>query len=367
MLTRFSVENFKGFKNRFVLDLAHPGNYAFNSDCIRDGIVNKFAIYGINGIGKSNFGLAIFDLVNHLSENAKELEKYSNFLNLDGSKSYASFEYEFLFGGDVLLYRYSKTGVLDLVEESVSINGKEYLYFDYRTQKGFSLFPGSEVLNLETGSKNSRLKYIMGTAVLASSDSVNVALRRFGEFVDGMLLFYSLRKNGFIGFKERGDLLEKIIIEADKVEDFERFLNGQGLQAKIAVLDTPEGKKIYFKHKNGMLHYFSECSTGMESLILFYSWLISLEKCSFVYIDEFDAFYHYELSEAIVRELRKIKNAQIVVTTHNTDLLSNDLLRPDCYFILTDEKIDSLNRLTEKDLRLAHNLQKMFKANAFGK
>ena len=50
---------------------------------------------------------------------------------------------------------------------------------------------------------------------------------------------------------------------------------------------------------------------------------------------------------------------------HRRDLMNNDLMRPDCYFVLTDEKIDSLNRLTEKDLRLAHNLQKLFKAHAF--
>lgn len=365
MLRKFSVENFKGFKNRFTFDLSHPGNYAFSTDCIRNGIVDKCAIYGINGIGKSNFGLAIFDLVNHLSEKSKELNKYVNYLNLDSSKLYASFEYEFQFGEDILSYRYSKSNASTLLEESFSINGKELLYFDYRGQKGFSQFPGSEVLNLETGSMNSRLKYIMGTAILTGESKENELLKQFQAFVDGMLLFYSLRTNGFIGFKERGDLLEKIIIEAGKVEAFEEFLNRQGLHAHLVSLDTPEGKKIYFQHKNGVMHYFNECSTGMESLILLYAWLISLEQCSFVYIDEFDAFYHYELAEMIVKELKSFPNTQIVITTHNTDLMSNDILRPDCYFILTEEKIDSLNHLTEKDLRLAHNLQKMFKANAF--
>ena len=56
---------------------------------------------------------------------------------------------------------------------------------------------------------------------------------------------------------------------------------------------------------------------------------------------------------------------QVILTTHNTDLLSNDLLRPDCFFWLRDEKISSLADLTEKEIRKAHNLQKMFKAGAF--
>lgn len=54
MLRKFSVENFKNFQGKFVFDLSKPGNYAFNTDCIRNGVVDKAAIYGINGIGKSN-------------------------------------------------------------------------------------------------------------------------------------------------------------------------------------------------------------------------------------------------------------------------------------------------------------------------
>lgn len=366
MLRKFRVENFKGFMGRFMLDLSRPGNYEFGSDCIRNGIVDKCAIYGINGIGKSNFGLAIFDLVNHLTENSKEIEKYTkNYLNLDGFKPFAYFEYEFQFDDSILVYKYSKSAVNALVEESLSINDKEMLFYDFRNQKGFSSFAGSESLNLESSSPNSRVKYILSTAVLSDGNKENEVLQKFKDFVNNMLLFYSLRTNGFIGYKQGGGLIEKLIIEAGKLKDFEDFLNGQGLHVRLVSLDTPEGKRIYFQHKNGVMHYFTECSTGMESLILLYSWLIELDKCSFVYIDEFDAFYHYEMADLIVRKLKEFKNTQIIVTTHNTDLMSNDLLRPDCYFVLTGEKIDSLNHLTEKDLRQAHNLQKMFKAGAF--
>lgn len=366
MLRRFSVENFKGFKSKFVLDLSKPGNYAFNQECVKDGLVSKAAIYGINGIGKSNFGRAIFDLVIHLTEKNKEMEKYTNYINLDGSKPYASFEYEFQFGDDIVDYSYRKKDATTLLEESLSINGKEMLYYNYLTKDGFSKFVGSEVLNLQGDSMNSRVKYVMGTAVLTDDNKENKILNKFKDFVERMLLFYALRSNGFIGFKQNSEYMENTIIEAGKLKDFEAFLNSQGLNMHLVSADGgKEGKKIFFQHKHGALPFFEECSTGMESLILLYSWLIRLEECSFVYIDEFDAFYHYELAEAIVKELKKFTNTQIIVTTHNTDLLTNDLMRPDSYFVLTDEKIDSLNHLTEKDLRFAHNLQKLFKAGAF--
>lgn len=365
MLKKFSVENFKGFQGKFTLDLSRPGNYAFSKECIKNGVVSKAAIYGINGIGKSNLGLAIFDIVTQLTDKLREIDKYANYINLDGHKPYVYFEYEFQFDNDILVYKYSKMNVNTLVEESLSINGKEMLYYDYRAKKGSSSFAGSEVLNLQSDSANSRVKYVMGTAVLTDNNKENIVLNKFKDFVDKMLLFYSLRKNGFIGFKQNGDLLEKAIIEANKLKDFEDFINSQGLHVNLASIDSPEGKKIYFSHKNGLIHYFRECSTGMESLILLYFWLIQLEQCSFVYIDEFDAFYHYELAEMIIKKLKEFKDTQIIVTTHNTDLLNNDLMRPDCYYVLTEEKIDSLNHLTEKDLRLAHNLQKLFKTGAF--
>ena len=170
MLRRFSVENFKGFKSKFVFDLSKPGNYGFNQECVKNGLISKAAIYGINGIGKSNFGRAIFDLVIHLTEKNKEMEKYKNYINLDGSKPYASFEYEFQFDNDIVNYSYRKMDANILVEESLSINGKEMLYYNYLTKDGFSRFVGSEALNLQGDSMNSRVKYVMGTAVLADDD-----------------------------------------------------------------------------------------------------------------------------------------------------------------------------------------------------
>ena len=111
--------------------------------------------------------------------------------------------------------------------------------------------------------------------------------------------------------------------------------------------------------------FFKIVSTGTRSLALFYYWYIRMKNASFVFIDEFDAFYHFELSESVQKKVNEIQNVQIFTTTHNTDLMSNDLLRPDCYFLLKDNSIKAISELTEKELRQAHNLQKMYKAGAF--
>lgn len=365
MLKKFSVENFKSFEGKFVFDLSNPGNYEFSSECIRNNIVSKGAIYGINGIGKSNLGLALFDIVNNLTDKNKRLEKYNPFLNLNSKKQYASFEYEFMFDNKVLIYSYQKKDVNTFLVESLKIDGKEMIFYDFRERTGFSRFKGSEHISLDDGSSLSRVKYIMSTSILDDADENNLIFKQFKTFVSKMLLFYSLKENSFIGFKEKSDYIENIIINEGKLADFQNLLNKHGLKLELIPQETMEGKRMYIKYSNGSSYFFSVASTGMSSLALYFSWLIFLSQCSFVFIDEFDAFYHYELAEDIIKELKKNSDTQIFVTTHNTDLLSNELLRPDTYYVLTSEKIDSLNHLTEKDLRFAHNLQKMFKANAF--
>lgn len=65
--------------------------------------------------------------------------------------------------------------------------------------------------------------------------------------------------------------------------------------------------------------------------------------------------------------LRDCVESTIVLHTHNTALISNDYLRPDCYFVWDSEteKAVPFHRLTNKELRYAHNLEKMYRAGDF--
>ena len=101
-------------------------------------------------------------------------------------------------------------------------------------------------------------------------------------------------------------------------------------------------------------------------MTLFYCWYLQILKheVSFVFIDEFDAFYHHELSRLVITKLKEC-GIQFVVTTHNTSIMSNDLMRPDCYYLMNRHKILPLSKCTEKELREAHNIEKIYKAGAF--
>ena len=54
------------------------------------------------------------------------------------------------------------------------------------------------------------------------------------------------------------------------------------------------------------------------------------------------------------------------MSSHNTMLLGNDLLRPDCAFELRNNRIAALSELTDRgELRQGHNIEKMYRAGAF--
>ena len=369
MLRKFSVTNFKNFETTISFELDHPANYEFNDNIVKDGCITKGIVYGINGSGKSNLALALFDIVLHMTDKERVLDKYIPYLNLNSKKPVAEFEYSFIFDDMELIYRYGKTDSLSLTYENVIINGKEVLSYDFLLGKGYTILEGAETLQLsprivtETD-KLSRVKYLKSNAILQDTKE-NHAFVAFTRFVDNMLMFYSLTENRYQGFSVGADSYTQGIIRENKVKEFENFLRNQGVDYRFIIAEINGQKEIFCQFSNSAVPFVSVASTGTRSLALFYYWYIKMNKASFVYIDEYDAFYHFELSQALVELVKGLINTQIVLSTHNTDLISNDILRPDAYYLINNNIIKSFDQLSKKELRRAHNIQKMFKAGAF--
>jgi AAA15 family ATPase/GTPase len=93
MVCRFSVRNFKGFRDWTDIDFSDIKNYEFNPECILNGVVSKAVIYGYNGVGKSNLGLAMFDIVANLTDKERGVQKYRDYINADNDCDTAEFLY----------------------------------------------------------------------------------------------------------------------------------------------------------------------------------------------------------------------------------------------------------------------------------
>lgn len=368
MLRKFVVSNFKSFEKEFIFDLSGTNGYEFNTECLRHGIVNNALIYGRNGVGKSNLALAIFDIIEHLTDKNKDEKKYSNYLNAYSDSKIVEFYYEFLIDGVVVQYEYSKLDYKTLIYEKLSINKVNVILFDRK--QGNNQFTvnlkGAETLNnIINDSQLSVVKYVRSNTVL-EDNQVSRTFINFLEFVDKMLYFRSLEDRMYLGLETGSRILGDEIIEKNNVEDFESFLNAAGIECKLSVVEEINKKTLVFDFNGKKIPFFDIASTGTSSLTLFYFWFqrIKYLNISFLFIDEFDAFYHHELSEMVVKKLKET-GVQFVLTTHNTSIMTNELLRPDCCFIMDKEAINPISKCTPKELREAHNLEKMYKAGTF--
>jgi AAA15 family ATPase/GTPase len=365
MLASLSIKNFRNFSSWYDFSLRSEKHYDFNEKSIINNIVNTSIIYGKNGSGKSNLGLAILDLTSHINDIQVKSSLNQNYLNAKLSDDeLAEFKYIFDFDGEKVEYNYGKYNASSTVYEELFINNELYVKINRRDSDVATIkLKGTESLKKELSNSNiSVIKYIKSNSVLDTNNPTNDIFNKFISFVSGMVFFRTL--NGTADY--HGQMLDtatlsKEIIDADKVEDFENFLNDAGIKCELSTKDYPNGERIVFSFDGKHIDFVLAASTGTISLGIFYYWWLKLEsnQISFAYIDEFDAYYHYSLSQLIVRKLSEI-NCQTVLTTHNLTILSNDLLRPDCYFLMAD-KIYPFYKLVDKDLRKAHNLEKIFK------
>lgn len=368
MLTKFSVSNFKSFNTEFVFDLQDTNGYAFNSECIKNGIVNNALVYGHNGVGKSNLGLAIFDIVGHLTDTQTDESEYGVYFNAESESVTVNFCYEFLLNGNKVIYEYQKSSYKSIISEKFTINDKVVALIDRSISNEAKIhFVGTENLKTELSSRNlSLLKYIKNNSVL-DANTENDTFLSFFKFVEGMLFFKTLQKIIYIGLELGEKNIVEDIFRRRNIKDLENFLNKAGIECKLTIVKELGKSFLAFDFNGNYIKFFENALTGTISLIQFYFWLQRLReesKVSFLFIDEFDAFYHHELSRMVIEELKKT-GVQFVLTTHNTSNISNDLLRPDCYFLMYKNHIKSLANSTDKELREAHNIEKMYKAGSF--
>ncbi|MGN0581463.1 MAG: ATP/GTP-binding protein [Oscillospiraceae bacterium] len=366
MLKRFEVENYRGFSEKLVFDLT-ARDYGFNQNLICNGLVSKAIIYGKNGIGKSTFGFALFDIITHLTDNLSlHQDNYRNLNNLDKP---AMFRYYFKFGTDEIIYEYFKFDYSDLQKEKLTLNGKTLIRFDYFSNNSDERFIDKDLkgsLNIELpDNKLSVLKYIYRNTPTSPTSPVTKLIR----FCENMLWYRSLSDgNTYMGFKTGGAMLTEVIREYNKLDEFQCFLKENGLDYQLG-FEMENGKYVlysYYNNGQNKAPFYSVASTGTKALLLYYSWsILAFSKISFLFIDEFDAFLHYESSEKLVKMLNEQTGFQSVLTTHNTYLMQNRLTRPDCCFLMTQNKITNLYDATNREIREAHNLEKMYINGAF--
>lgn len=365
MLAEFRVRNYRNFRDELRFSLESNKNYEFNQKAIHNGIIKDSVIVGYNASGKTNLGLAMMDIVIHLTD--KKWDKKSNlfYSNLYNQDDTVSFVYKFIFDSWILEYAYEKKDSEHVIREKVIINGKKIIVNDM--ERCSVELNGAETLNLNNWDRSiSLVKFVYANTILDKEDKYCQVFTKFMNFCKQMLWISGTEDLIAIGTASSGGKVFAQICNLENgVESLEAFLREAGLPFRLVARDMGEGKTIYCQIGEKEVAFAPLMSSGTRSLVFLFLWYMQRKSLSFIYIDEFDAFYHTDLSIAVIRKLIEEEDIQVVFTSHNTDIISNELLRPDCYFILDDNRIQPLCDLTDKALREAHNLQKMYKAGAF--
>lgn len=381
MLKKFSLKNYKNFKDEICIDFENIAGYQFSTDCIFNGVISKMLIYGRNATGKTNLGKAVMDINRTLFAGVYYAES-GVFLNADSTEKFATFCYTFQFQNKEVVYRYSKISEAELCNEELLIDGKYIFRCDYQNKK--YNFDNLREIEAETANVKRYLQALESDVdeefftvsmpflrwlisnVAFAKDSVLISLSNYV----GRMIMMSANSSGLGLTRTRADNFFEYLNEKEHLQDFEEFLNAMGINCTLVLKKLPDDRKeLYFKHDK-LIPFYANASSGTLNLVNLYRKIImSVWEASFIYLDEFDAFYHYEMAESVIQYFKtRFPKTQMIMTSHNTNLMTNRLIRPDCLFILSlMGTLTALCNATQRELREGHNLEKMYISGEFEK
>lgn len=380
MLKKFILKNYKNFKDEICVDFEDIAGYQFSTDCIENGMISKMLIYGRNATGKTNLGKAFMDIHSAMLGSSRYINNRM-LLNADSAEDSAMFSYMFQFDNKELIYRYARLSGYELRDEELLIDGTTIFKCDFAVNE--YNFDNLKYIDAETANTK---RYLQSLDALEETEEItepklpflrwlisNVALEndsiliQLADYIKRMVM---ITAGNAMMFRPRKlyDIFYESLENQEKLQDLEDFLNTMGIECKLILRKLPDGQReLYFTHEK-LIPFYENASSGTLALVDLYRRLIpKVWDASFIYLDEFDAFYHYEMAENVIKFLKKkYPECQMIMTSHNTNLMTNRLMRPDCVFILSRTgTLTALCNATQRELREGHNLEKMYISGEF--
>lgn len=410
MLVQFTVENFLSIRDKVYLSLEpskdseHPENLITKGDY---KAVNSVAIYGANASGKSSLfkAITVALIMIRNSNNVQVTDKLPMTpfkFDFESRNKPTSFEFTFI-AKDGRKYIYGFSATTEKIVE-------EYLYC-YNTSKPTLLFDLNEnekpkfnrayKVKLEAAYQmNTANKLFLATATTWNVECTKSPFEWLAESID---TFTDVMELGGVAFEKyridenrkyiefTKNLLKQADINISSIEvDAKEVVGGPALPFQIVVqgkiIPPNEGKHYDVEittgytvvDENGEKTEFSltlqEESIGTQ-LLFFYGPLLkdAFEKGKTIVLDEIDKSMHPSLVKFIMNLFRdpdvNKNGAQLIVTTHETGILSLDMFRRDqIYFTEKDSKsgVTDLYSLDEFSVRKTENIEKGYLMGRYG-
>ena len=364
-LLQFTVGNYRSFHQARTFSMVPSSIQDNPKECVvAEGhyrYLTAAAVYGANSSGKSNLVMALATMkrmvLNSVKLNDHDFLFYDPFLLAEDSGNQPThFEIVYL-DADETRVRYGFDYTLRQIEREwlfISKKNKKELPYFVRDEEGIGvdemLF--AEGIGLEERTNDNRL-FLSLVAQLGGTISKNV----LDFFNSGYNVISGLNSQGYEGLTER-QFLNK---EAESVDALQFF---KDLQLGFIDIETDEheiekGRKaidVFTVHniynKDGEItgkqrFRFDYCeSQGTQKLFELAGPLFeALRHGRLLVMDELDAKMHPLISQHIIKLFSSEKtnqhHAQLLFTTHDTNLLSSHLLRRDQIWFTEKDKAES--------------------------
>ncbi len=405
MLIRFSIENFRSIKNKINLDLIPSPSEEHIEDLINTGeesveLLSKVAVlYGANASGKSNillgFGFMRFLLQSShiLSQNSKL--NYQPFSFIEEKNMPTSFELYFILDGIRYLYGFSYDSE-KILEEYLHFypKGKSTIIFT-RTNNEYDFGSFKSKLEKYKESTTSNRFFLSMASFLNDrtlspifnyiqnikyENDLKGALVETAEKLSGndefKLKFISILKKMDIDYLDIYSSVKKEIVHDNNISEALKKLSSLGgsnpgelikdiIQEKIEIdiINTyPNNYKMPLKQE----------SDGVQKLFeILLPILELLENGGVLVLDELERSLHPLLSLKIVNLFIKEnpKNAQLIFSTHDSNLLDLSLFRRDQIWFTEKDKdysTDLYSLYDIKNVRKDENVRKGYLQGKYG-
>ena len=410
MLIEFNVQNFRSIKKEVTLSLvASPDksldNNLIKTDLLRDNLLRSAVIYGANASGKSNVILA-FSILKNLVERSNTFQKGTkiNFFPFKLDKKYLSkpSKFEVVFIKNNIKYIY---GVSFISEKIID----EYLYYYPEGRKAL-IFERKDTNNYRFTIDRKKQKFISEKTldnVLYLSNSTQLNYDKTSEvfdwFKDNLEIIRVTNHPKYIDYtiqklsedEKMKEFILKALIEADLgINDLFASFNEISIdeipisireqlkamnpdsEGNIVKMDITTIHKVLDEIGNeGYFEFdFEEESEGTQRLFsLIGLWIDSLNNGRVLVVDELDTKLHHLLNVFLIKlfndPTQNKNNAQLIFTTHNTNLLDQDIFRRDQIWFTEknpSQGSTDLYSLIEFSPRKDKNIQKGYLAGRYG-
>lgn len=367
MLTKMYLTNFLSFSERTEFDFTASKYSILNETNVYNDVLKGSLFIGPNAAGKSNALKGIAFIINMIKGEGVTFNRYRcRFSN----NPFVTVEYEFIFSNKKVAYRIECNVKTNNISEELTVDN---------------------ILKLKRDGKKGQLR--IGDSVSEDNQlDSNTLFLRTASFNTGRfpqepvlreLMNYLYNSYHIDGYNQSAPLGKNITRYADEhgVEKLNQYLQdfnydffieygskstGNGLTVFVGSNE----KVVFFKRKSFPIPniFFDESQGNQVFADMLPSLINIIESPGMFVFDEFGNSLHNKLAEKIINFfMKKAKDSQIFITSHDTNLISNSVFRPDQIDLITfnDSKGSKVDRLSKFKPREAQNMEKMYLGGMF--